>query len=118
MKMIDILEASETPHKHIIWVDDLRTPPANIESSCDIARTYDEAIHMLSKHMYTDMYLDHDLGDFSGPKGRERTGYDVLMFLVQRKHDGEHVPTNFHILTANPVGRAKFEGVINRYLRS
>jgi hypothetical protein len=118
MKVNDILEASETPHKHIIWVDDLRNPGPALEGKCDIARTYDEAIQMLSKHMYTDMYLDHDLGDFSGEGGRERTGYDVLMWLVQRKHDGEHVPTNFHILTANPVGRQKFEGVINRYLRS
>ncbi len=114
----ELIEASETPHKHIIWVDDMRNPPASIEKNCDIARTYDEAIHMLSTHMYTDMYLDHDLGDFTGPGGRERTGYDVLIWLVQRKHDHEHVPSNFHILTANPVGRQKFEGVINRYLRS
>jgi hypothetical protein len=117
MKLMDILEASETPHKHIIWIDDLRHPPASIEANCDIARTYDEAIAMLSKHKYTDLYLDHDLGDFSGPDGRERTGYDVLMWLVERKQEGEYVPLNFHILTANPVGRQKFEGVINRYLQ-
>lgn len=118
MKVIDIIEASETPHKHIIWVDDLRNPPANIEQSCDVARTYDEAIGMLSKHMYTDIYLDHDLGDFTGPGGRERTGYDVLLWIVDRKQEGGYIPQNFHILTANPVGRQKFEGVINRYLRS
>lgn len=114
MKLTDITEASETVHKHKLWIDDERTPP---DESFDIARNYDEAIAMLSKHMYTEIYLDHDLGDFSGPEGRERTGYDVLMWLVHRKHDGEYVPKNFHILTANPVGRQKFEGVINRYLR-
>lgn len=119
MKVSELIEASETPHKHILWVDDVRMPPANIEKSCDIARTYDEAISMLSKHMYTDLYLDHDLADVENKNGRrEMTGYDVLIWIVQRKFDGEYVPKNFHILTQNPVGRDKFVGVINRYLRS
>jgi hypothetical protein len=113
MKILDIVEAAETIHKHKLWVDDMRNPP---DDSYDVARTYDEAIDMLTKYKYTDIWLDHDLGDFSGPNGRERTGYDVILWLVERKHEGEYVPMNFHILTANPVGRAKFEGVISRYL--
>lgn len=117
MKVNDILEASETPHKHIIWIDDIRSPPSALEGKCDIARTYDEAIHMLSKHMYTDIFLDHDLGDFSGENGRERTGYDVLLWLIDAKHEGKHVPTNFHLLTSNSAARPRMEGVINRYLR-
>lgn len=118
MKIVDIVEASDTIHKHIIWIDDVRNPPEPLENACDIARTYEEAIQMLSKYKYTDVYLDHDLGDFSGPGGREMSGYDILLWLVQRKQDHEYVPKNFHILTANPVGRLKFEGVINRYLSS
>lgn len=110
-----VVEASQSVHRHKIWIDDLRIPP---DDSYDIARTYNEAIDMLSKNQYTDIYLDHDLGDFSGPGGRERTGYDVLLWLVERKHNNEYVPMNFHILTANPVGRDKFVGVINRYLSS
>ncbi len=111
-------EASETVHKHILWVDDLRHPPASIEQNCDIARTSDAAVSMLSKYQYTDIYLDHDLGDFSGPGGSERNGYHVVLFLADLKNDGKYVPLNFHILTDNPVGRRNIEGVINRYLRS
>lgn len=119
LKLNELTEASETPHKHIIWVDDLRNPPAAIEGSCDIARTYDEAVHMLSKHMYTEIYLDHDLGDVENENGRrEMTGYDVLLWLIDAKHKGKHVPTKYHILTANASARPRMEGVINRYLSS
>lgn len=119
MKMSELIEASETPHKHIIWVDDERHPPKALEGKCDIARTYDEAISMLSKHMYTEIWLDHDLGDVGNTNGRrEMTGYDVLLWLIDAKQEGKHVPTNFHILTANASARPRMEGVINRYLRS
>lgn len=117
MKVNELIEASETPHKHILWVDDIRHPPAALESKCDIARTYDEAIQMLSKHMYTDIYLDHDIASYN-KDGREQTGYDIVLFLVDRKMNNEYVPQNFHILSANPVGRKNMEGVINRYLRN
>jgi len=110
-------EASTTPHKHIIWVDDIRSPPKSIEQNCDVARTYDEAIEMLSKHMYTDIYLDHDIASFDDA-GRERTGYDIVLFLVDRKINNEYVPKNFHMLTSNPVGRNNMEAVISRYLTS
>ena len=109
------VEASMSVHRHKIWVDDMRIPP---DDSYDIARTYDEAVDLLSKNQYTDIYLDHDLGDVGNPNRREMTGYDVLLFLVDRKNAGKYVPMNFHILTANPVGRDKFVGVINRYLSS
>ncbi len=99
----ELIEASDTPHKHIIWIDDLRSPPKSLEDKCDIARTYDEAIQMLSKHMYTDVYLDHDIASFD-ETGRERTGYDIVLFLVDRKMDKKYVPKNFHMLTSNPVG--------------
>ena len=119
MKVTEILEASETPHKHIIWVDDLRSPGPALEGKCDIARTYDEAIQMLSHHMYTEIWLDHDLGDVENETGRrEMTGYDVLLWLIDAKHEGKHVPTKFHILTANASARPRMEGVINRYLSS
>lgn len=115
MKISDLVEVSQTLHKHIIWIDDMRSPPANIEQNCDIARTYDEAIQMLSNHMYTDIYLDHDIASYD-ETGRERTGYDIVLFLVDRKMNNEYVPKNFHMLTANPVGRKNMEAVISRYL--
>jgi hypothetical protein len=118
MKLTELIEASETIHKHKLWVDDMRNPPEKDEESYDVARSYDEAIQMLKTHKYTDIYLDHDLGDFTGPNNHERTGYDIILFLVDRKNNGKYVPINFHMLTSNPVGKNNMEAVINRYLRS
>ncbi len=99
--------------KKILWVDDLRNPPAGLQ--CDIARTYYEAIDLLSKVDYDEIYLDHDLGD-TGTGSQEKTGYSVCLWLAERKNEGGHVPDHYHILTANPVGRKNMEGVIRRYL--
>lgn len=99
-----------------LWVDDLRNPPQHSVESYDIARTYNQAIDFLLAKTYEYIYLDHDLGDYSGPDGREMTGYDVLMWIVEKKQDGFVAPTRYEILTANPVGRKRFEGVIERYL--
>jgi hypothetical protein len=109
MKMNEIANS-----KKILWVDDIRNPPPSL--NCDVARNYEQAIKLLDTDCYDEIYLDHDLGDFSGPEGRERSGYDVLLNIIERKMDGKCVPSIFHILTANPVGRAKFEGMIKRYL--
>lgn len=98
----------------ILWVDDIRNPPSTIV--CDVVRTYGDAITALDTEQYGTVYLDHDLGDWSGDNGRERTGYDVLMHIVQMKHDGKRVPTQYELLTANPVGRQKFIATIARYL--
>ena len=101
-------------NKKALWGDDIRNPPPSL--NCDIARNYSEAVQLLNTNCYEEIYLDHDLGDFSGPQGRERSGYDVLMYIVEMKMDGKCVPSIYHILTANPVGRAKFKGIIDRYL--
>lgn len=96
----------------ILWIDDIRIPSPDME--CDIARTYDEAIRLLSIHNYHVLYLDHDLADFK--EGTERTGYNIVLWLVQRKRDGFHVPDSYRFLTANPVGLANMIFLITRYL--
>lgn len=93
-------------------MDDLRNPPNNEEY--DVARTYDEAVAKIDTGLYDTVYLDHDLGDYH--EGKERTGYDVVLYIVQRKMDGFPVPTKYEMLTANPVGRNRMLGVIRRYL--
>lgn len=98
----------------ILWVDDIRNPPADI-TGCDIARSYAEAIAYLGKNEYETIYLDHDLASFEAD-GREKTGYDLVLYIVQRKMDGLHVPKNYHLLTANPVGHENMQAVIDRYL--
>ena len=95
-----------------LWVDDIRNPPS--DKGYDVARTYDEAIALLMKCDYDVVFLDHDLGDFKD--GKERTGYDVLLWIIQQKQDGYTVPTQYILLTANPVGRSRMQGMIDRYL--
>lgn len=97
-----------------LWVDDIRNPIAGFPG--DIARSYDEAIRLLSTNDYQIIFLDHDLGDYSGEEGRERTGYDIVWWLAERKAAGFSVPAEYEFLTANPVGRKNMQAVIERYL--
>lgn len=101
--------------KKVLWVDDIRNPPVGM--LCDIARNHKEALELLNANAYDVVYLDHDLGYFD-PNGQERTGYDVLMHIVQMRMDGKAVPSEYHLLTANPVGAERMQGIIERYLRS
>jgi len=98
----------------VLWVDDIRNPPQEL-AGCDVARNYHEAIAFLEKNAYETIYLDHDLASFEAD-GREKTGYDIVLYLVQRKMDGLPVPKDYHLLTANPVGYDNMLAVINRYL--
>lgn len=96
-----------------IWIDDMRNPPPDMV--CDIARDYAQAVDLLARNIYDILYIDHDLASFDA-EGREKTGYDVLMHIVQMKMDGRLVPREFHLLTANPVGAERMQGIIERYL--
>lgn len=96
-----------------LWVDDIRTP---LDDTYDVVRTYDDAIAALTATVYTDIYLDHDLACFKN--GRELTGYDVVMWIVDQKINNPAFtpPVRYHMLTANPVGRENMMALINRYL--
>jgi len=59
-----------------LLVDDQRNLPADL-----VARTYNDGIEALRERHSDLLYLDHDLGDFSGVEGRELTGYDVPCWL-------------------------------------
>ena len=94
-----------------IWLDDVRPAPKD----WTWAQTHDAAVALLERESVSAISLDHDLGD-AAPDGRERTGYDVLLHIVQMKMDGRAVPADVRIHSANPVGRARMQGVIDRYL--
>lgn len=98
---------------NILWVDDIRNPPDDL--ICDIARTYQEAVDLLTQNNYNTIYLDHDLGDFT-ENGIEFTGYKLVLWIVQRKMDGHLVPTRYEFLTSNPVGRRNMQAVIHRWM--
>lgn len=98
-----------------LWIDDIRIPP---DDTYDIARTYDQAITLLDANQYEDIWLDHDLSDFT-LDGKERTGYTIVLWLVERKMiDALYVPLRYHYLTSNPVGRANMSQLIEHYLLS
>ena len=95
-----------------LWVDDERPAPAG----WDIARNYDEAIKKLSSVHYDEVSLDHDIASYS-PEGREMTGYDIALWLANRKIAlGEYIPPIVRVHSANPPGRKNIQGVIDRYL--
>lgn len=79
-----------------------------------VARTYREGIEALSEQHWDLLYLDHDLGDFSGVGGRELTGYDIACWLEQDPH---FLPDRIEIVTNNPAGRRNIELALQRCRR-
>lgn len=94
---------------NVLVIDDRRT----LEGA-RIARTYAEGIAALAERHWDVLYLDHDLGDFSGPDGRELTGYSVMCWLEEHR---EHLPGKIVVVTDNGSGRQKIELVINKLYR-
>lgn len=101
--------------KLCLWVDDERPQPEHSERTWMAATSFHRAIVLLEKHDFDEVSLDHDIASFYGNK--EMTGYDIVMWLVQRKVDGMyHVPPVIKVHTANPVGRDNMQATIDRYL--
>jgi len=98
-----------------LWVDDVRNLPKQYDG-WDVARSYEDAIRMLSRTDYPIVSLDHDIASFR-EDGREMTGYDVALWLAERKMNGEYVPPDVRVHSANPVGGPRIQGVIDRYLK-
>ena len=68
-----------------VWLDDLRdAPPGWVRVT-----TPEEAIALLETGDVTEISLDHDLGLVDGE--RERTGYDVLLWLERDVAEGRWV---------------------------
>ena len=97
-----------------LYVDDLRDLPESYGSEWTIARSFHEAIFKLEILEFEELSLDHDIASFYG--SREMTGYDIALWLAQRKHDGLYVPPKIYVHSANPVGIENIESVIKRYL--
>ena len=101
------MKAKDTcPTMATLLIDDQRNLPAD-----RIARTYREGIAALAEQRWDILLLDHDLGDFSGPDGRELTGYDIACWLEENP---QHLPDRVEILTNNPAGRRRIELALGR----
>ncbi|MGN0169154.1 MAG: cyclic-phosphate processing receiver domain-containing protein [Lachnospiraceae bacterium] len=91
-----------------IWVDDLRTVPDGYVGTKSVNETI-KIIENAEKDgvMIELIDLDHDLGDYASDGG---DAIRILDYLVER---GTYYPIDIH--TANPVGRANMERMIQRY---
>ena len=92
-----------------IWLDDVRPAP----EGWVWVKNYSEAVQHLASFSWSEVSLDHDLGDFGDD--REWTGYDVLMYIVEMKQWGREIGT-VKVHSANPVAQERMQGVIQRYL--
>jgi len=98
-----------------LWVDDCReTPEDTDEIKWTCARTAWEALVKLTLIEFDIVSLDHDLASFLGYK--EITGYDIAVWMADRKQFGEYVPNDVRVHSANPVGFENIQSVIERYL--
>lgn len=105
------MKLNEVAEQNALWVDDERPAPVG----WDVARNYDEAIAKLSTNKYDRVSLDHDIASFTSE--REMTGYDIALWLAERKYTSSAwVPSIVTVHSANPAGRARIQGVIDRYL--
>ncbi len=91
-----------------IWVDDLREVPKGYIGTKSVNETI-SLIEKLEKEgeQIELIDLDHDLGDYVSQGG---DAIKILDYLAER---GTFYPIIIH--TANPVGRANMERMIQRY---
>ena len=91
-----------------IWLDDVREVPEGyvLAKSVDEAIALIEQIEAMGKEIEV-IDLDHDLGDYA-PYGGD--GINLLDYLVENE---KFYNVKFH--TANPVGRANMERMVQRF---
>jgi hypothetical protein len=84
-----------------VWLDDERPAPDGWVH----VRTPEEAIELLRGGGVEELSLDHDLGLDVGP--RERTGYDVLLWLEEEIAAGRARPPAVLAVHSGNVGAVK-----------
>lgn len=91
-----------------IWVDDIRPVPQGYEGTKSVEETIAliEEIEEAGGEVEL-LDLDHDLGDYAEFGG---DAIKILDYLAERE---TFYPIEIH--TANPVGRANMERMIERY---
>jgi hypothetical protein len=92
-----------------LYVDDERDCP----KGWDIARSYDEAIRLLSEEHYEYISLDYDLGEWNYQV--PRTGITILDWLEEQKKNGKHIP--FIYIHTGSKHRRNMELTANRLNR-
>lgn len=79
-----------------------------------IARNYDQVKNIVEKYgIPSYISFDHDLGE-------EKTGYDIVNFLIEQDLDGSnHFPSkfDFYVHSQNPIGKQNIEKLLNSYIQ-
>lgn len=104
----------------ILWLDDVREPWRYGYINATWAKTAQEAIDYLKTGKVEFASLDHDLADEHYPWNevpekdyKEQTGYSVVCWLEENPQFWPPKGTLVH--SANPVGRAKMQAVVNKH---
>ena len=91
-----------------IWVDDIRPIPEGYVGTKSVNETIQLIIEAENKGQIIELIdLDHALGCYAADGG---DAIKILDFLAERE---TYYPIRIH--TANPVGRANMERMIQRY---
>ena len=91
-----------------IWVDDIRPVPVGYEGTKSVDETIQLIEEIEAKGGIIELLdLDHDLGDYA------QFGGDAIKILDYLAENEKYYPIKIH--TANPVGRANMERMIERY---
>lgn len=94
--------------RYKIWVDDMRAVPEGYIGAKSVKETIALIETIESQSGIIELLdLDHDLGDYAEFGG---DAIKILDYLVERK---TFYPVKIH--TANPVGRANMERLIERF---
>lgn len=86
-----------------IWLDDIRKAPEGYYH----CKSVNEAIKIMQTNTISELHLDHDLGDYANDGG------DAICLLDWCVEHNIYPKVKIH--TANPVGRANMERLVNRY---
>ena len=105
----------------VIFLDDFRKPNKYVNMNLNKvyqAYSYNEFCSLVrklyEKYGYIDcVWFDHDLGDADAG-----TGYDCAKYLVDFCIDHYMKLPEYHIQSANPVGRANIDSYLKSYLKS
>lgn len=106
--------------KIIIFVDDIREPKNYIDcinNKVYCARTYNSFVlildYLYKKYGYIDeIWFDHDLGNNS------KSGYDCAKYLIDFCDKYNLTIPQYHIHSANAIGRQNIESYIKSYQKS
>lgn len=92
-----------SPMIGILLIDDVR----DLKVATKVARTFESGLEALKEGGWDELYIDHDLGTTDPQK----TGYDLMCWLEQNP---SFVPKKIRCISANAVGAARIQYLINK----